>query len=161
LQGDTKQYDVEPVENSRAYGIAVSGSTVYTAGSYFVISVGYTSCYWQGTTTRQNLSTSNSRAWDIALSGTDVYVAGYYSVSGKNAACYWLNDGTGVEEKDLYKDTSYTAQALGIFLYRGEVYTCGYYDEGTQLACYWKNTNPPFNLYSGAPSLASSLFIGE
>jgi LruC domain-containing protein len=157
-QGSTK-FDVESVENSRAYAIALSGSTVYTAGSYFVSGVGYTSCYWQGTATRQDLNSSNSRAWDIALDGTDVYVAGYYTVvPGKYAACYWLNDGTGLV--DLYNNTSYTAEALGIFLYGGEVYACGYYNEGTQLACYWKNTGK-VDLYSGARSLASSLFLSN
>jgi len=153
--GGAVKTDLAAVSSS-ANAIFYDGVDVYTAGYY--IESGVKACYWINTSaTVLNGASAFAFAEDIAVDGGDVYIAGYYNnTDGKNAACYWLNNESGLV--DLYNDPVNRAQALGIFILDGDVYVSGYVNEGTQLSTYWQN-GAPATLHSGSSSIGYSIFV--
>jgi hypothetical protein len=156
---DTNKTDLYDTDDSRASSIYVDGSDVYAAGYY--VDGAINACYWQNTgASRTYLSSASAFAESIVVSGADVYVAGYYRNGINNfVACYWRNNSAGLV--DLYNDSTTVgnlARAYSIFVFSGDVYAAGYYDEGTLSACYWKNGDRTV-LYSAAESIAYSVVV--
>jgi hypothetical protein len=115
-------------------------------------------CYWKNDLAGQVDLSASGQATSVFVSGADVYVAGYYqNTKGNWAAAYWKNGGSPV---DLYSDTTATgeAYAYSIFVVDGVVYAAGYVDEGTPVACYWKD-GARVDLYPGVTSQASSIWV--
>lgn len=121
-----------------AYGMYVSGSTVYTTGSY-LLSGNTTACYWVGQTRNPITTAYKSQGKAITLSGTDVYVAGWNQASSSDPikACYWLN-GT-FNDLPVPAGTT-TSEATNIVISGTDIYISGrYINANIESTCYWHN----------------------
>jgi len=126
-----------------AYGIAVSGGSVYVSGVYWSAD-GLIPCYWKDSV-RFDLPVpagNDGVASEIAVSGGSVYVSGiYYSGSWsdgtfQSTACYW-KDGIRI---DLPVPAEAKGEASGITVSGGSVYVSGaYYTGNWEIPCYWKD----------------------
>jgi len=153
---DTVRTDLYTSNSAKGLGVAVSGSDVYVAGYYLDPSA--KTCYWKRALAGMVDLGASGQATSVFVSGSDVYVAGYYeNAKGNWSAAYWKNGGLPV---DLYSDTTgtNTALAYSIFVADGVVYAAGYVNEGTQVACYWKD-GARVALYPGVTSQANSLWV--
>ena len=127
--------------NSNAYGIAVSGTDVYVAGTISDPAT-YTSTravYWKNGS-RVALSPGFSHANAVALNGSDIYFAGgcvsFNQVTP--VACYWKN-GTIFQIGNPY----YASDAFAMVLNGNDTYIAG--DQGTSVTdgskrpTFWRN----------------------
>jgi len=127
----TEEYD------ACAYGITVSGGTVYTAGYYQVSSTAqHIACHWNGTTKIDLGSGSDAQAYGLALVNGVVYAVGYYNNGTNDVPCCWEGLLTRV---DLPLNSStYSGVATSIFIYYGNIFIGGSYNNGmNDVPCYW------------------------
>jgi hypothetical protein len=106
-----------------------------------------TPCYWIDNQPVELLSYAcgGCLAHSVYVVGeNDVHIAGYAMDDGvfnsNYKAMYWHN-GVGTELTDGLHD----ARAKGVFVYNGDVYVCGYEEDGSggrNLAKYWLNGEP-------------------
>ncbi|HOX30975.1 MAG TPA: hypothetical protein PLB91_01520, partial [Spirochaetales bacterium] len=110
-----------PVWDTSAYGMAVAGGIVYTAGRASGSDEGY-ACYWTGADARTDLDAA-SEAKAIYVSGGTVYTAGW-TVDGKVCVpCYWA--GAAMTKLPIVADNEGYAEDIEVV--DGSVYTAGYY----------------------------------
>jgi hypothetical protein len=152
-------------QETKAYGIALSGGTVSTIGVGW-ISGGTKPCRWDGTTLHQY--SGQGRALGICASGSSIYAAGCYfsSPDASHKPCYWNGD-TLTELPVKAGDDG--AQAQCIKVVGGLVYTAGYrytgddyLGTGTRSPCYWIGTTRT-DLPTGGSSYGevSGIEVGE
>ncbi|MDY7027695.1 MAG: hypothetical protein SVR04_05320 [Spirochaetota bacterium] len=146
--------------------VAVSGTTVYAAGRYKDGSGNNKAAYWtdedgDGASVLTTLDGgSNDVANSIWITDIgDVYAAGSYN-SGGNIASYWKNCGSSIDI-----ESGLGLAATGIQVAGTDIYTSGYYNDGSrQVACYWKN-DTHFNLAKDSvndySSFATNIFLVE
>lgn len=126
---------------AEVHDITVVGDVVYMAG-YYRAGDGtvLVPCYWINDQ-KYDLCTSPAYGEAIAIEVYDgkIYTAGYCNTSKNDKnACYWVDQ----ERHDIYSmTTTYStrnAVARDIMIIDGTVYTCGYYNFGSdKIACYW------------------------
>ena len=80
---------------------------------------------------------------DITLYDGDVYAAGYMNDIYSSTAAVWKNGDT--TPLYTYAENKVRAQAMGVEVVDGVVYACGYYEEGLNYGCVWRNDE----LYAG------------
>jgi len=125
-----------PAYSSSASAIAVSGSTVYTAGT----TMNYQPEMWKNNTPFILASSVEaSSAQSVAVSGEDVYIAG---VSGNfNVATVWKNN-LPLTLTTAPGTTMTNSEATAVALERGNIYVSGSIKNaaGNEYgAYYWKN----------------------
>lgn len=77
-----------------------------------------------------------TRINDISFDGTDIYSAGYTNDVYQSIATVWKNG----ETLPLYTfDQGKRSEVLGIVAVDGVVYACGYYSDGLDYGCVWRN----------------------
>jgi hypothetical protein len=126
--------------NGLGLAVAVSGSTVYTAGVVEIANHSHP-CYWSGTTLTDLVvdPTQDGQATGItaAADGT-VYTAGFYfsDWSGINIACIW----NGSQRTDL-PSGGHDAEAYAITSSGNTIYTAGSAKlDNPTMPCYWTGT---------------------
>ncbi len=132
--------------DSLATSIDYNGG-IYTAGTWRNLSY---ACYW---TYKKRTNLSGTKAESIYVYDEVPYLAGSYTKNGTIYACYWR--GTS---RTTLPSNGYSAYATSIYVYKGIVYTAGwYYNSKTSqnVACYWRGTQRTD--LSG--SIASSIYI--
>lgn len=135
---------------AQATSIAVSNSTVYTAG-YEENSAGKkVARYWKNLTSYSLTDgTRDAEANSIFVDGNDVYVAGYeINSEGIAVAKYWKN-GTEI----TLGNGSQGSIAWSITVIDGNVFVGGQQYSGISIkvdAVYWKNGGRPVNLTSNS-----------
>lgn len=73
---------------------------------------------------------------DISFDGNDIYSAGYTNDVYQSIATVWKNG----ETLPLYTfDQGKRGEVLGIVAVDGVVYACGYYSDGLDYGCVWRN----------------------
>jgi hypothetical protein len=113
---------------TRATGIALSGTDVYVSGTIGIIQS--IAVYWKnGTQIMLGNNSSASATSAIAVNGNDVYVAGF---SDNNHASYWKNG------KDTVLATTDVGNCSDILLDGNDVYLAGFVGTAGG-ATYWKN----------------------
>lgn len=140
---DGEEIIVGDGSRGRAHEIVVNDEHIIIAGALYNGGA-MIPCYWVDNDPLELLSYAcgECQATDVFVVGTnDVHVAGYVmneGVFGSNyKAMYWHN-GVGVE----LTDGADAARAHGVFVYNGDVYVCGYEEDGSggrRLAKYWVN----------------------
>lgn len=111
--------------------IAISGHDVYTLG-YEYSATSNDAKYWKNGTPINLADGSTTELHQIIVDGNDVYACG----STSNTAVYWKN-GVAVS----LTDGTHTAGAMGIAVYKGDVYVVGFEDDnnGVRIGKLWKN----------------------
>jgi hypothetical protein len=136
-------YLTEGANPAGVNSIFVSGTDVYTAGSYKAIAA-----YWKDNTpVSLTDSTPYATFTGIAVSGTNVYVAG----SKGGIAKYWKN-GSAVN----LSNGSLTAAANSITLLGTDIYIAG--NDGPT-AKYWKNGTAVSLTDGTSTAVANSIFV--
>jgi uncharacterized membrane protein len=138
---DATRTDLECIvaAEPHAYGIYVSGISVYVAGTYFdSATMRFYPCYWKDGA-RIDLRGSvagNSETSGIIASGGTVLTSGYYQDGADSRACYW----NGTDRFDLPNGASAYCFTSSIAAIGGEAYVAGYYYDGDKdIPCYWKD----------------------
>jgi LruC domain-containing protein len=136
----TKQPDLTgDNEDSNASSVFVHNGDVYISGNYDDGTYGYVATYWKnGTKITQDLFNEKSKALDLYVGSTGtVYLSGFYfnEAVPTLGSCYWI-DGAGGHTPLYSAGISY---GYSIFALSGDVYVAGFYQDGTDIACYWKN----------------------
>jgi hypothetical protein len=135
----------EGAGDSYAWGITLSNSVIYIAGSYYSKPNGvYIACYWEITVSGAincyplGDGENDSEAFGITTYNGSIYVSGFYE-NGVDTPCYWT--GTTSNPIDLdnkIDDISYDGYAFSIAVSGGIVYTTGsYYYDVVDVPCFW------------------------
>ncbi len=121
--------------NSYAYGIAVSGGIVYTAGYFEYDFSQRQACTWTNGSTNLVLEGQyDTQAIAVAVSGSSVYMAGLIN---NGLTCCWLNNNPipSYISARAYWSTQDAITVSGSMVYiAGKTYQGSY-----NSACYWNN----------------------
>jgi hypothetical protein len=128
--------------NADVTDMSVKNGNVYVSGYYDPadVTIDRVATYWKnGTKITTDLYSDDSRALGIYVPDTEdaVYVSGRYNNGVTIVSGYW-KDGAS-ELTPLY--TTGLSFAYGIDVEGTPVYTCGFYRDGTDMACYWEGTD--------------------
>ena len=127
--------------NSEATSIFVRNSNVYITGYYNDGVYPYVATYWiNGTRISEDLFNEKSRGMDIFVTPEEeVFVAGFYfnAEVPTLSSCYWADTSTGFTS--LYSQG--LSFAYSIINDEGTLYSSGFYQDATDIACYWIDQN--------------------
>ncbi|MDR3672956.1 MAG: hypothetical protein P4L36_19075 [Holophaga sp.] len=124
-----------------AFAMALSGNTVYTAGT----ATPTMPCYWTGTAGPTFLPVptgATGYATAIAVSGGTVYLGGYYNNGSFKIPCVWTVTGAQSTRTDLAGDGVHSAEVRALSVSGTTVSAAGIYSlDGTHpIPCVWTGT---------------------
>ncbi|MCW8965548.1 MAG: hypothetical protein OQK82_02510, partial [Candidatus Pacearchaeota archaeon] len=133
------QLEAPASTDSFSNSIFISNGDVYICGFIdYITGAGYDkrACYWKnGELTILSLSISDAKK--IYVLDNDVYIFGYIGTGCiDERPCYWKND--NLEYLPVPSGTTF-ATAFSLYYDSVDLYICGFYDNGNQHSCYWKN----------------------
>ncbi|MFN8863165.1 MAG: hypothetical protein ACK5W1_02545 [Flavobacteriales bacterium] len=140
---DGEEHVIGDGSRGQAYEIVVNDEHVIIAGAVYDGNATIP-CYWVDDEPTELLSYACGEclARDVFVVGdNDVHIAGRAmdeGVFGSNQKAMYLHNGVGVE----LTDGADPARAHGVHVYNGEVYVCGFEEDGSggrRLAKYWVN----------------------
>ena len=117
--------------NTEINAMDIYNNDIYCAGCYNPS--GNFPCYWKnGKIIPVEFSSANAEIIDIKVINGNVYSAGF---DDNDKACYWIND------KIYYLNSPWTGWAKSIYVDKEtyDFYIAGFYINGTNFPCYWKN----------------------
>ncbi len=131
----------------KTYGIDFDGTNLYIAGRSKSV-WDYNPLYFEVTEDAINMTSfldravTGGEAFSIFMDKGTVYAAGYARADGTDTqppkAVYWIDDGSSISQVDL-TDGTLDAKASSIYVYNGNVYVTGYYENasGIEVGAYW------------------------
>jgi hypothetical protein len=145
-----------------ARAIAVSGSTVFIAGDYYVPRDDYGNyidiqrgCYWINGARTDLPGEDYYYVESIAVNGSDIFLTGWFAAVNPRHSWLYKNGNTSILPSGSTQDSA----AHDITIYNNDAYIAGFSGNGsTRQASYWKNFT--LNMLSGTSPGKDSFAYG-